>query len=116
MISISAIDFDIYGHVEIDPAPGSNDGETRRRVNRVATLDGGVAAPDGGYAEGDRTLNYEWLPVSADHNESVARLVRLYSTVHVTTPDGVYLAVPQVFVPGAEVCAITLLVLDKLSE
>lgn len=116
MITITAIVFDIYGAVEIDPVPGAGDGETRRRVNRVATLDGGVAAPDGGYAEGDRTLSYEWLPVSADHNESVARLVRLYSTVHVSTPDGVYLAVPQLFAPGAETCSVTLLVLDKLSE
>lgn len=116
MITISTPTFDLNGSVVIHPLPGATDGETRRRVNRVATLDGGVAVNDRGYAEGDRTLEYEWRPVSKEHNDSVDRLVRLYPRVTVSTPSGVYTAVPQVFTPEADRCFITLLVLDKVSE
>lgn len=115
MIAITTTTFDIYGAAEFEPLPGTNDGETRRRVNRVATLDGGVTAPDGGYSDGDRTLVYEWKPISATHNSAVDRIVKLYSRVHVSTPSGVYLAAPEVFTQGSGLNSITLLVIEKLS-
>lgn len=115
MITIHSTTFDLDGTVELDVLPDSPDGETRRRVTRVATLDGGVAMNDRGYAEGDRDLSYTWKTVSKDHNEALARIVRLYPRVHVSTPSGCYLAAPQVFTPGAEESTISLLVIDKVS-
>ena len=116
MITISSPTFDLDGSVQISPVPESNDGETRRRVNRVATLDGGVAVNDRGYSEGDRTLVYEWRPVSREHNDSIDRIVRLYPRVNVSTPSGVYVAAPQVFTPSPDRCSIILLVINKVSE
>ena len=116
MITISSTTFDLDGSVEIEVLPDSFDGETRRRVTRVATLDGGVAMNDRGYAEGDRDLSYTWKTVSKAHNDAIARIVRLYPRVHVSTPSGCYLAAPQVFTPGVEESTISLLVIDKVSE
>jgi hypothetical protein len=96
-------------------AESQNDGETRRRVNRVATLDQGVVVNDGGYADGDRTLEYSFKPVSKEHNASIERMVRLYSSVNVATPDGYYTATPDFFSPGADENTLTLLVTDKLA-
>lgn len=115
MIAISSPTFDIDGHVVIHPLPGSNIGETRRRVNRVPTLDGGVAVNDRGFSEGDRTLSYEWDAVSKAHNDAVERLFRLYARLFVSTPDGVYSAAPQVFTPGSDRSSMILLVIEKVS-
>ena len=43
---ISALTFDPAGRVALDLLPESDSGELRRRVSRVATLDGGVAISD----------------------------------------------------------------------
>ena len=115
MISITSTTFDLNGHVEIETLAGTADGETVRRVNRVATLDGGVAINDRGYSEGDRTLEYSWKPVSMAHNAAIERIVKLYPSVYVSTPSGVYLASPQRFTPGVTECSISLLVIDKVS-
>ena len=114
-IAISAIAFDLSGHIEIDTLPANNNGETTRRVSRVATLDGDVAVNDRGYAEGDRTLVYSWQTVSKAHNASVDRMVRLYSQVNVATPDGVYLAAPESYFDDPTEPSITLLVIEKLT-
>lgn len=116
MITIHSTTFDLDGTVELDVLPDSPDGETRRRVTRVATLDGGVAMNDRGYAEGDRDLSYTWKTVSKAHNDAVARIVRLYPRVTVSTPSGCFLAAPQRFSPGVGESSITLLVIDKVSE
>ncbi len=115
LIAISSIEFDLAGHVSINTLPDNTDGETRRRVNRVATLDGGIAINDRGCAEGDRTLVYTWRTVSKAHNDAIDRLVKNYAQVHVSTPSGVYLASPEVFTAGVAESEITLLVLDKLT-
>ena len=62
LVTLSSITFDIYGHVEINTLSDTTDGPTSRRVNRVKTLDGGVAINDRGYAEGDRILTLAWTP------------------------------------------------------
>jgi len=115
MISLSAQVFDLAGSVQINPLPGDGDGVTRRRVNRVTTLDGGVVINDGGYAEGDRTLVYSWKAVSKAHNNSIKRLVETYSLLTVATPDGVYSAAPESFTPGQAESTLVLLVKYKLA-
>ena len=116
MITISSTTFDLNGSVQIDPLPGTTDGEISRRVSRVATLDGGVVPIDRGFSDGDRTLNYEWKSVSKAHNDAIARILRLYPQVHVSTPSGVFLASPQTFAPGEDQSSIVLLVISKVSE
>ena len=116
MITISSTTYDLNGSVQIDPLPGTTEGQVQRRVNRVATLDGGVAVNDRGYSEGDRTLTYIWKSLSKAHNDSIARILRLYPQVHVATPLGVFLAAPQTFTPGQDQSSIVLLVISKVSE
>ena len=115
MIVISSPTFDLDGSVAINPIPGADIGETRRRVSRAATLDGGVAISDKGFSEGDRTLIYAWKSVSKDHNALVERIVRLYPRVYVSTEFGVYEAAPQVFEPSPSECTLTLLAIEKVS-
>ena len=116
MITIHSTTFDLDGTVELPVLPDSLDGETRRRVTRVATLDGGVAVNDRGFSEGDRDLLYTWKTVSKAHNDAIDRIVRLYPRVTVSNRQGCYLAAPQTFSPGAEESSLTLLVIEKLSE
>lgn len=115
MITISSPTFDLDAYIQISPIPGG-DGETRRRVSRVKTLDGGVAVSDRGHSEGDRTIEYRWRPISKAHNDAVSRMVKLYPLVNVSNADGVFSAVPESFVPSPDECVITLLVTEKVSE
>ena len=36
-------------------------GDQRRRMNRIATLDGGAVFNDSGFSEADRTIRATWL-------------------------------------------------------
>lgn len=115
-ITLSALTFDLDGVVTLRANPeGTRLGEVRRRMNRVATLDGGAVINDSGYSEADRTLAIEWRPESAAQEAAVARLVQLYARLVVATPAGLYLAAVEVFTPGPTVHRLTLLVVQKLA-
>lgn len=115
-ISIASVDYDLAGHITIDVSPITTDGDTARRVSRVATLDGDVAIIDRGYAEGDRTLEYTWRPTSKTEIDTIDRLFKQYSLLNVSTHNAVYLAAPNRFTPGAEEATMTLYVKSVLSE
>lgn len=107
--------FDFSGHVEINMEPDYVDEGVRRRVNRVATLDGSAVVNDGGFSHADRTITLRWKPTSTAFEANVERLVRLYSTLHTSTPAGVFLAAPETYTPGKDESTLRLLVLEKLS-
>jgi len=115
MTVLSALTFDPLGVVELDVLASSNFGNQRRRMNRVATLDGGVVFNDFGYAEGDRTITLAWTVTDPAIEAAVARLVQLYARVRVATPAGLFLAALETYTPGAEESTLTLLVADKLA-
>lgn len=115
IVSISAITFDIDGFVTIETQADNTNGITQRRVNRVATLDGGVAINDSGYSEGDRNLQFTWRTKSPEHSRSVERMVMLYPLVNVSTSEGFYLAAPSSFEPGSDVSTVSFLVQEKLA-
>ena len=114
-VSISAIPFDIVGSVSIDVSDDNVSGDYVRRVNRVATLDGGVAINDRGYNEADRTLTYTWASASIVQNIAIKRMIELYSRVHVSTSEGFYLAAPESFTPDPESPSMTLLIIEKIT-
>lgn len=116
MISITSTSFDALGYLEIDPKDNAQAATFSRRVSRAATLDGGVVISDRGFSDGDRTLAYSYKPVSKEHDSRAERLVRLHPTVNVSTPDGVFLAVPQSFSRSSTENTITLLAIRKVSE
>jgi len=113
--ALSSITWDPAGWVALAPFADDTAGETRRRVNRVATLDGGVVLNDRGYSEGDRTIEVRWMPTSAAHEAAIDRLVRTYTRLCLSLPAGCYLAAPEIYTPGAAESKLRLLVVSKLS-
>jgi hypothetical protein len=91
--------------------------ETTRRVTRIATLDGGAAVNDFGSTDADKTMVLVWDTVDKALEAAVARLVRLYSRLNVSMPDGVFSVVPQSYQARSNsTSALTLLVVQKLSS
>lgn len=115
MITLNATTFDLAGSLSIDPLPNGVQMPQLRRVNRVATLDGGVAVNDRGHAHGDRDLSIRYKAVSAAHDAQARYLMANYARVTVAMPEGVFEAAPQQFDAGPT-NTLTLLILSKLSE
>lgn len=107
--------FDLSGAVLLDCKPDTTAGQMLRRVNRVATLDGGAAFNDFGFSEADRTLDLRWAPVLAGQEAVVQRLVALHRWVYVSTPAGLWLAAPESYTPGAEESRLSLLVSERIA-
>ena len=112
--TVASETFDLAGFVELRVKDDSTAGETRRRVNRIATLDGGAVFNDAGYTEADRTIELTWMSADQAVHDAVDRLVRTFTRVTVSTRDGVYLAAPQKYQPGTD-ARLTLLIVSKLS-
>lgn len=116
IVGINASSFDPLGSVELDLlVDQSNFGEVRRRANRIATLDGGAVFNDFGYTHADRTISLVWRPESLAQKERIERLVRLYSDLIVSVPDGVYRCAPEAMTSTNDQSTLTLLVKSKES-
>lgn len=111
-VHISSAVMDPDGHVTIDALPDSDLASHTRRVNRVATLDGGAAINDFGFSHADRTFVVVWLP-NPRIDAAVGRLVRLYSRLIVSMRDGVYLCAIEAFRPTPRESRLTLLVIER---
>lgn len=114
-VHLAAQQFDPLGDVALDCLPDVNSGALARRMNRVATLDGGAAFNDFGFSEGDRTITLRWTPADTATDALVARLVRLHRYVYVSMPDGLWLAAPESYTPGAKENSLVLLASSKAS-
>ena len=113
--SLLSVTFDPAGVVDLDVAADTSFGAPRRRMSRVATLDGGAAFNDSGYSEADRTIKLSWQVTSEAQENAVERLLTLYATLHVSTPRGFFLAAPETYTPGTATSTLTLLVVAKRS-
>jgi len=111
---LSAPTFDPLGFIQIELLPDTVSPEKRRRTNRIPTLDGGAAFNDFGYADADLQIDLLWRP-NATADAAVDRLIQLYGVVTVSTRDGVFSAIPDLYVPGADRSSLRLLVLERLS-
>lgn len=114
-VSLSPLEFDPLGGVALDCVPDQTLGESRRRMNRIATLDGGAVFNDAGFSEADRTIELRWRVRSKAQEVAVQRLVQIYARVHVATPQGFYLAALERYMPGAREASLNLLVVAKLA-
>ena len=115
LVTLSTTTFDLDGAIEIDALETSDLGETRRRMNRIATLDGGVVFNDFGATDGDRTIRLQWTPQDAATEAAIVRLVRLYQRLRISCPDGVYLAAPESYKSMQNLSTMTLLIAEKLT-
>ncbi len=112
---LTTLEFDPLGVVKLDVRPGSAFQERRRRVNRIATLDGGSVVNDFGYAESDKTLALAWTPTSRATEAAIDRLARLYGRLNVSIDGAMYLAAVEAYTPGTDESQLRLLVLEKLT-
>lgn len=106
---------DLAGYVELQVHDYSTSGATRRRVSRIATLDGGAVFNDAGYSQADRTIELSWPCNEAAVDAAIDRLVQTYTRLIVITRGGVYLAAPEAYTPGSPDSKLTLLIVSKLS-
>ncbi len=111
---LSTQEYDPLVPIQIELLPSTERGDIARRVNRVATLDGGAAFNDFGHTEADRTITLRWVPESATHEAAITRLVRLYARLIVATQDGLFLAAPEAYTPGENDSRLRLLVERRL--
>lgn len=114
-VILSTAEYDPFMPVGLDVLPASDFGQTARRMNRVATLDGGAAFNDFGHSYADRNISLRWRPTSMAEEAAVARLVQTYARLTVATPHGLFLAAPQTYEAGADESRLDLLVESKLS-
>ena len=112
---LTTLEYDPLRAVKLHVLPGSALQERRRRVNRIATLDGGSVVNDFGYAESDKTLVLAWAPTSRATEAAVDRLAGLYGRLNVSIDGAVYLAAVESYTPGTDESQLRLLVLEKLT-
>jgi hypothetical protein len=113
--TLSTPTFDLDGFVELQLSSPAEPSETRRRVNRIATLDGGAVLNDFGFTDADRTLLLSWQPTGRQEHLDIERLVQTYAQLQVAITSGVYLAAPEVYQQGDDESTLRLLVIRKLS-
>jgi len=111
MISISSIDYSDDDHVLIDDTLADYRVNTAR-VARVKTLDGGVHIGLSGVSDGDRTLSVAAVVSGAD-GATLWAIFRAGRQVHVSTPDGFYIAVIQALQINNGYANITIFVKSK---
>ena len=116
LATISTVEYDPAGYIELDVLPSSADTERRRRVNRVATLDGGAVFNDGGFSHADITVDLVWRTTSAVIDAAVLRLVGSYTRLQISIGGAMYLAVPETYTPGPEQSKLRLLVVSSLTD
>lgn len=113
---LSALTFDPAGAIWLDCLPETTTGETRRRMNRIATLDGGAVFNDFGQSEADRTIELRWRPTDAETEANVERLVKIYARLRLATSRGVWIVAPETYTPGVTESRLVLLVAEKITE
>lgn len=99
MIGVSTRIFDLNGARvfradEIDAKYELTNTDVQRRMSRTATLDGGVAVYDTGYAPGDRDITIRVLNATKDVIDFMLYLVQTYSEILVTTAESAFVGVP----------------------
>jgi len=114
--ALSTTTFDPAGYVELDVLPESAFQERRRRTNRVATLDGGAAFNEYGFAEADKTFTLRWMVRDQATEDAVDLLTRQYSRLRLSIDRAVYAVAIQHYAPGDSESELVLLVVERLTD
>jgi hypothetical protein len=96
-VSITAPLFDLDGHEFIQANNQEGITEFSRRNSRIPTLDGSSAINDFGYSDSDRTFDIRWVPKSEYQFENIRRMVKSYSRLVISTPEGCFIGAPETF-------------------
>lgn len=112
MISLSATTFDVAGLLRLR-ARASDPFQAQRRGSVTATLDGGSAVYDTGYAVSDITLNVSIRHPTAAQITILQYLVAYYAEVILCCEAGAFMARPQFAVRG-DILSLQLRLLRRL--
>lgn len=113
LASLSTLTYDPAGHVLLDVLPDSALQARPRRVERVATLDGGSVFNEFGFSESDMVITLTWQPTTRAIEDSIDRLTRLYSRLHLSLDGSAYTVAVDSFDPGSDESELTLLVIES---
>lgn len=115
LVSVNSLTFDLGGSVLLECTPADTTaGNQFRRVNRIATLDGGAAFNDFGFSQADRAIELVWKPEEA--NDAIAeRIHQLHSRVTVSMPSGIFSGYPENLETGPDENRWRILVESKLN-
>jgi len=97
MISLSAPVFDPQGSVQVTASANSTIGDISRRIRKRQTLDGGVVVIDRGHSFGDSTWTIVVDNVSKAVSDKLERMLRIYQTLTLVTPQGAFIVAPSTF-------------------
>lgn len=113
MIHLSTPLFDPMGAIALNELPDSDMSGVSRRINRVATLDGGSVLNDRGHAPSDRTFAIRWRIRERAEMDAVKRLVRLHGRVRVANREGVFMGAPEEAQERDGIGTLTILILEQ---
>lgn len=113
-VTLSPLTFDPLGCVSLHATPDTDMGTYTRRMNRIATLDGGAVFNDFGFSQADRIIRLAWKPTPELH-AAVERMVQMYARVNLATNQGFFVVAVEAYVPGNTQSTLSLLVAEKLA-
>lgn len=116
IVSISTITVDPLGHVLLDALDDAREQDRRRRVTRIATLDGGAAFNEFGFSDADQSLLLRWTPIDATSEDAIDYMVRLYSRVNVSFDGRFFEAAIEQYTAGTKESRLSLLVSQRLDQ
>ena len=111
-VQIATVDFDISGYLAIENVRLVESNHNRRATKR-ATLDGDVSTFDGGFAHGDRSLEFRFTTTS-EIDSALKYITEYHSQVYVSTREGYFRAIPQ-YKPDPQDGAFTASILEKIA-
>jgi hypothetical protein len=115
MVTMSSLLFDPDGYFVLKAENGSDISSISRRVNRVATLDGGAAINDFGLSHADRTLSIV-VRLTPGLDKRLLRLCELHGRLICTTNEACFLvAFESISRTDESTATLNLLVLRKLT-
>lgn len=115
-VSVCAKEFDLSGVLDIAAFDEGVEISNVRRINRIATLDGGSVFTDKGYTHSDRVLSVTYPTVSVTHDDTARRILESHSRVTVAIGEGVFEAAPESIDITAEENTFNFFIVDKVSE
>lgn len=90
MITLRVPEYEARGNIKINELADSKLLDSTRRVNRRATIDGGVFLDDLGFSHGDRTFDIK-SQETLENSERLRELQRNYRIYECVTSEGVFL-------------------------
>jgi hypothetical protein len=115
IIGLASITFDIDGARVLPCLPTSDLGSVARRVSRTATLDGGATLTDFGVSFSDQTLTIRTPVNSVITDDWIKGMVTRHALLTVSTKNGAFLGVCEVYILENGIGRLTFLVKQKLS-